>query len=276
MLPTCSRTAVTSPALQQAPGNLVERGVAAQRRAGVGYPRFVAGRPYAFPYSPLFHLPFTLLPEERVVGAMKYAAVLVSVMQTGLLFAVARALGGARLALWATFLDTFLPPAYQRLVWAMWPATVGHFVDLVAVAALLFWMRRPSERLRLALLATAVFMAFVMYISGLVSIAVLLIAAALVERRQAGSLLALVAAAGLGAALLVYPPFTWVLCTEILPALLNDSCCSQRSRSGRWQGAARARAGSPWGSRWDWHSSVSAATGSTSCHASRWPVRASP
>lgn len=206
-------------ALRQSTGHLIERGVAAQRRAGVGYPRYVAGRPHALPYSPLFHLPFTLLPEERVAGAMKYAAVLLSVAQTGLLFAVARALGGPRLALWSAFLDTFLPPAYYRLVWAMWPATAGHLIDLLAVAALLHWLRRPDERRRLVLLAGAAFLAFVAYISGLVLVGALLFAAALVERRRAGRLLAVLVTAGLATALLVYPSFTEVLFREILPAV---------------------------------------------------------
>src|SRR4029077_5865795 len=66
-------------ALRASAGGLTERGVAAQRSAGVGYPRFVGGEPYAFPYSPLYYLPFVLVPQERVVGAMKHTALLAAV-----------------------------------------------------------------------------------------------------------------------------------------------------------------------------------------------------
>ena len=53
-----------------AEGSVAERGIAAQRQVATAYPRFVAGRPYAFPYSPLFFVPFTWLGTDsaRVVA----------------------------------------------------------------------------------------------------------------------------------------------------------------------------------------------------------------
>ena len=65
------RVAVDSPkdvlALAEARGGLEERGRAAQMQVNTAYPRIVAGKAYAFPYSPFFFIPFTWLPRERAV-----------------------------------------------------------------------------------------------------------------------------------------------------------------------------------------------------------------
>ena len=51
-------------AFEAASGGILERGVAAQKVAQTAYPRIIAGRAYAFPYSPVFYLPFTLLDRD--------------------------------------------------------------------------------------------------------------------------------------------------------------------------------------------------------------------
>jgi len=63
-------------ALRSYEGSVMERSRQAQVNLGVGYPRIVAGRKYAFPYSPVFYLPFTALPPDRdiVVRAIKHVA----------------------------------------------------------------------------------------------------------------------------------------------------------------------------------------------------------
>ena len=55
------------------------------------------GRTYAFPYSPAFHLPFTLLPVgyDTLVLAMKLAAAALSVVPIFLTWALARRLGAS-------------------------------------------------------------------------------------------------------------------------------------------------------------------------------------
>ncbi|MET0552638.1 MAG: hypothetical protein ABW221_06345 [Vicinamibacteria bacterium] len=207
-------------AFRAARGDLADRGRAAQRAAFVGSPRFVAGRAYAMPYSAAFYLPFVPLPEARVTGAMKYAVVLASVLQTALVFALARALTGRDgVALAAALLHTLSPPPFHRLIWAMWPATAGHLADLVALAALFAWLREPESRRRFAWLAAAVLLSFGTYVSGVVLVGALVIAAALVARQHALRLLALGAAAGGLAIAIAYRPFAFDFVREILPAV---------------------------------------------------------
>ncbi len=55
--------------------SLEARGVVAQEKSNIAYPRSVGGKRYAFPYSPLFYLPFTGLSDRAEVDeALKYAA----------------------------------------------------------------------------------------------------------------------------------------------------------------------------------------------------------
>jgi hypothetical protein len=207
-------------AFRAARGDLADRGRAAQVAAFSGSPRLIGGRAYAMPYSAVFYLPFTALPEARVTGAMKYAVVLASVLQTALVFALARALTGRDgVGLAAALLHTFSPPPFHRLVWAMWPATAGHLADLLALAALLAWLREPGSRRRLAWLGAAVLASFGTYVSGVVLVGAVLVAAALVVPRQAARLSLLGTAAGLTAIALVYRPFAVDFASGILPAL---------------------------------------------------------
>ena len=57
-------------ALAEAEGSLLERGVQAQIRVKTAYPRTIAGRVYAMPYSPLYFVPFGWLGAvtSRLVG----------------------------------------------------------------------------------------------------------------------------------------------------------------------------------------------------------------
>jgi hypothetical protein len=208
-------------AFRASSGSLTERGIAAQRIAGVAYLRFVAGEHYAFPYSPLYYLPFTLLPEDRVVGAMKHVALFAAVAETALVYLLASALLDARLGLWAATLATFLPPLFARLVWAMWPSIVGHVADVLALIALYAWLRHPDSRARRAVLAAATLLAFSAYVSGFVMVGALLLAAALLERRHSGLLLLLLAGAGALAVTVVYAAHVRPLVATLLPALVQ-------------------------------------------------------
>jgi hypothetical protein len=228
-------------AFRETQGDLAQRGRAAQRAAGVAFPRSIGGREYVMPYSPVFYLPFTLLPTDRVAGAMKYAVLLASVLQTAVVFALARAVqGDDRVALAAALLHTFTAPPFHRLVWAMWPATAGHLADLLALAALLSWLRDPASRRRFASLAGAVLLSFTAYISGLVLVGTLLAAAALVVREHARRLLLLATAAGCAAAALVYWPFVVDIWTGILPSLrAGASAAVEDPGSPPWTALAR-------------------------------------
>lgn len=210
-------------AFRAAHGDLAQRGRAAQMAAFAGSPRTLAGRARAMPYSAAFYLPFAPLPEARVTGAMKYAVVLASVLQTALVFALALSLTGrSGVALAAAALHTLSPPPFHRLLSAMWPATAGHLADLAALAALLFWLRDPASRRRSAWLGAALFASFLTYVSGVVLAGTLVVAAAVVARERAVRLLTLAAAAGLAAVALAYRPFTIELVTEVVPALWRD------------------------------------------------------
>lgn len=200
-------------------GSFAERALAAQKAARVAYLRVASGEHHAFPYSPVYYLPFTLLPEDRVVGAMKYLALLAAVAETGLVFLLAGQMLDPRLGSWAATLATFLPPMHARLVWAMWPAVTGHLADALVLVALYAWLRQPDARARRVLLALAVLLAFCTYVSSPVLIGALLLAAALVERRRAAWLLLVLVGVAALTASVVYAAYAAGSFALLWPAL---------------------------------------------------------
>ncbi len=102
-------------AFEAASGGILERGIAAQKVAQTAYPRIIAGRPYAFPYSPVFYLPFTLLDRDArgIEASMKHVGLVLAALELPLVFLLARALVGAEVATWAALLTVFLPPIDQ-------------------------------------------------------------------------------------------------------------------------------------------------------------------
>jgi hypothetical protein len=158
------------------------------------------GKTYAFPYTPAFHLPFTLLPVgyDTLLLCLKLAAAAVSIVPIFLTWALARRLGVSVLG---AALLVLVPTYTSRLSFAFLPALFGHAVDL----GLLYWLAGHLESIRAprTWLAGAGWIAAcqLAYISGVMNTAALvltLVLWALVRRRPVDA--ALLAAMGLAAA----------------------------------------------------------------------------
>jgi hypothetical protein len=225
-------------ALGEEQGTLAERGPAAQIRTNTAYPRFVAGKPYAFPYSPLFFLPFTALGPDRgrVEEALKHAALAAAALEVVAVFALARAVGGAGTGIAGALLAAFLPPLFSRLLFAMFATVAGHLLDVAAIAAAARAVREPSPRAWGRTLALTV-AALLTYVSSLFNLAAFFAAFAALERRRAKPLLAIVATAALVTVAWLYLPFVMVFAREILPAAMDGATAA--APTGR--GAALAR-----------------------------------
>jgi len=210
-------------ALVEAQGSLPQRGIAAQVAVKTAYPRIVAGRPYAFPYSPLFFVPFTWLPRdtELVEDAMRHVAVAAAAAEVPVVFGMGAAAFGPGAGVAAAWVAATLPPLHSRLLLAVWPTIVGHLLDLLAIAAALRLSLRPESLHAFLALAAATGAAFLTYISSLFNLTALLAALALIERRLRVRLLAMLAAGAMATVLLLYLPFVRDLLTEILPALAS-------------------------------------------------------
>ncbi|HVR72609.1 MAG TPA: hypothetical protein VMT87_17370 [Vicinamibacteria bacterium] len=203
-------------ALRDGEGRLSERNHAAQVRVGVAYPRVVAGRRYAFPYAPVFFLPFGFLPEERIVEAMKQVALWCASVEAVAVFALARVLGASGAG--AALVSVLLPPLYSRLLLAMWSTVAGHLLDTVVVLATALLAARP-DRLRPWLLqAGGTLAAFLTYISSLFNLTLFGGFAALLCRPLALRLLAGWAAAATFTVAWLYAGFVALFFREILPA----------------------------------------------------------
>jgi hypothetical protein len=159
------------------------------------------GRTYAFPYSPAFHLVFTLLPltYDTLLLALKLTAAAVSVVPIFLTWAIARRLGASVLG---AALLVVIPTYTSRLSFAFLPALFGHAFDL----ALLLWLAGHLDGLRqrqVWLTGAAVVAACQLaYVSGVMNTAALILALALValgRRRPADGVA--VAAMGLAGAI---------------------------------------------------------------------------
>ena len=157
------------------------------------------GKTYAFPYTPAFHLPFTLLPigYDSLLVALKLSAAAISVVPIFLTWALARRLGLSPLG---AALLVVIPTYTSRLSFAFLPALFGHAFDL----ALLCWLASHLDSLRVprTWLAGAGWIAAcqLAYISGVMNTAALVLALVLwglVRRRLADA--AALAAMGLAA-----------------------------------------------------------------------------
>jgi hypothetical protein len=216
-------------------GGLEERTRAMQERLNVAYPRIVAAKPYAFPYSAVFYLPFTALDAgEEIVRAIAATALIAAALECLVAYALALPLLGRGGGLIAAAVSLLLPPLQSRLLYAMWSTVAGHLLDLLAVLALMAWLRRPGP-LRLALLWAAAQAALFTYVSSLLNMGALCaggLAAlwlARGERTDDGRPLDVrfawqpVAAFGLAALVaigLLYSRFVLLFVTEIVPALV--------------------------------------------------------
>ena len=212
-------------AFAQAEGTIPERGVAAQMQVRTAYPRRVAGRDYAFPYSPLFFIPFTWLTTDPhlVEDALKYAALAAAAAEVVAVYLLAALTLGRAPAVAASLLAVFLPPMYSRLFLAMWPTIVGHLLDVFAICAAAGLAAHPSNLRRLAGFGAVTFASFLTYISSLFNLTSFISFFALLQQKLTWRVLAIGAGAGLVTVLLLYYSFTATLLNEILPNLSSLS-----------------------------------------------------
>jgi hypothetical protein len=212
-------------AFAQAKGSITERGVEAQMQVRTAYPRWVAGRAYAFPYSPLFFIPFTWFTTDHHLAedALKYAALAAAATEVVAVYVLASLILGRAPAVAASLLAVFLPPMYSRLFLAMWPTVVGHFLDLVAICAAAGLAATPSSLRRLAGFGAATFASFLTYISSLFNLSSFIGFFALLQRKLTWRVLAVGAGAGLVTVLLLYTSFILTFLTEILPHLSSTA-----------------------------------------------------
>jgi len=208
-------------ALRDGQGRLAERNHAAQVQVGVAYPRTVAGRKYAFPYAPVFFLPFGLLSEERIIEAMKQVALFCAAAEAVAVFALARLLGGPGAGAFAALLSALLPPLYSRLLLAMWSTLAGHLLDTLVILATASMAARPGSARRWLAQAGGTLAAFLTYVSSLFNLTLFAGFAALLARPLAWRLIA----SGVAAAFLtigwLYAGFVALFFREILPAALS-------------------------------------------------------
>jgi hypothetical protein len=169
------------------------------------------GKTYAFPYTPAFHLPFTLLPVgyDTLLLCLKLAAAAVSVVPILLLWTLARRLGVSVLG---AALLVLIPTYTSRLSFAFLPALFGHAFDL----ALLCWLAAHLDEVRSprTWLAGAGWIAAsqLAYVSGVMNTAALVLALvlwALLRRRpaDAGALVVMGMGAAVVAVALYYRDF---------------------------------------------------------------------
>jgi hypothetical protein len=210
-------------AFKAASGGILERGFAAQKVAETAYPRIIAGRRYAFPYSPVFYLPFTLLDHNPrgIEAAMKHVGLMLAALELPLVFLLARLLVGSDAAVWAALLTLFLPPVTNRLLYAMWPTMVGHFFDVLAIYFAARVVQAASVVRPMLLYGASGLASGILYLSSLINLSLFSGFLAWFERKRLPALLLFWGAVAAAAVLLVYLPFTILFFTEILPALAS-------------------------------------------------------
>jgi hypothetical protein len=207
-------------ALRSYEGSVMERSRKAQVDLGVGYPRTVAGKKYAFPYSPLFFLPFTALPADRdiVVRAIKHVALFATAAEVALAFVLARFLvpSSATAAAWFTFA---FPILTSRMLYAMWSTLAGHALDLLVVVVAVRVLDRPKDLKASALLLAATLATFLTYVSSLFNTSAFLVALACLAAGLRIRLLAIWLASAGAVVFGLYGDFTVTFVREILPAI---------------------------------------------------------
>jgi hypothetical protein len=210
-------------ALARVSGNSLERrNRTAQEEVGVAYPRIVGGRKYAFPYSPVFYLPFIPLTHpDTIVDSIKYVALSAAAAEALAVFALALLLGGQRFAVLAALISAFLPPIFNRMLFAMWSTVTAHLMDVLAVCAIALLARRPQSPQRLFLVWATVQASLLMYVSSLFNLAALILCISALDRKLARQIVPVWALASATTVLWLYRDFTWLFLTEILPTFLS-------------------------------------------------------
>ena len=204
-------------------GSMAERGVETQTKTGVGYPRNVGGKDYAFPYSPLYFWPFTLLSTPGAVeDAVRQVGLASAALEALAVFWLATTLFGPRAGVAASLLSVLLPPLYSRLILAMHAPLLGHLLDCWVMVAVLSLLLRPESKGRLAAVAGTTLASFLIYTSSLFSMSALLMFTSVLNRRLATRLLGVLVGAGIVTVGWLYWPFARAFFTEMLPALVDS------------------------------------------------------
>jgi hypothetical protein len=203
-------------------GSLAARGVETQKKTYVGYPRTVAGKDYAFPYSPLYFLPFGLAATPGgIEDAVRHTGLAASALAILPIFWLASTAFTPAAGVAASFLWIFSPPVFSRLLLALHAAVVGSFLDTLAIAAVLWLSFEPRSRRRLGAVFAATLASLLAYTSSLFSMGAFFFFESLLERRLALRLLAVIAIAASLTVTWLYWPFLDAFVGEILPALAS-------------------------------------------------------
>ncbi|MGH9460466.1 MAG: hypothetical protein ACRD1X_04580, partial [Vicinamibacteria bacterium] len=212
-------------AFARAEGTIPERGLAAQMEVRTAYPRRIAEKQYALPYSPLPFIPFTWLPDDvhLVEDALKHVALVMGAAEAIVVYALAAFLLGARVGVTAALLAVFLPPGYSRLFLAMWPTIAGHLLDCLAITAAVFWAARPERVPRFAAFFVACLSSALIYISSLFNLSAFVASFSLFEKRLAGRALVAWTVAASITIVALYSSFTLLFFEEIVPSLLAST-----------------------------------------------------
>jgi hypothetical protein len=209
-------------AFRETSGSLAERGVETQKKTNVGYPRTVAGKSYAFPYSPLYFLPFGL---SRTPGGIedgvRHAGLAASALTTLPMFWLASTAFSPAAGVLASLLWMFSPPVFSRLLLALHATLLGNFLDTLAIASVLALSFEPRSFRRLGTVFGATLASLLAYTSSLFSMGAFLLFESLLERRLALKLLGVVSIAGALTVTWLYFPFLVAFFREILPAIAS-------------------------------------------------------
>jgi hypothetical protein len=213
-------------ALAAGEGPLADRNRVAQVQTNVGYPRYVGGRPYALPYSPVFFVPFGAMEDpDRIEDAFRHAGLVVASLEVLAVFALARlvAPGRPQVGIAAALLVAFLPIYFSRLLLAMTVTLAGNLLDTGLVASTLSLSARPESKRRLCLVALFALASMLTYVSSLFTAGAFLLMAGLFDRRLAPRLYAVLAVSVAVVVGWLYAPFLGVFFREILPAVLSGA-----------------------------------------------------
>jgi len=208
-------------ALAEARGGLEERGRNTQMQVNTAYPRTVAGKAYAFPYSPVFFIPFTWLPRERAVieDTLKHVALAAGAAEVLVVYCLSSLVLGPGPGVLGALLAAFLPAMYSRLLLAMWPSVAGHLLDSLTVITVLMLAKEPDRLFRLAMFVASTLGSLLTYVGSLFNLGAFIGCASLASLRLAPRLAA-GSAFPVGITLgWLYGGFTATFLREIVPAL---------------------------------------------------------
>ena len=218
-------------ALGSGEGPLLVRSHQAKVRIGVAYPRIVAGKKYAFPYSPVFFLPFTLLtPDPLVIDeAMKHVVLALAAAEVLLAYWLAGLVLGPASGLAAAWLAAMLPILVSRLLLTLWSTLGGHFFDGLLLGCAILMLASPTRAVRVLAFAAAAQASLLTYVASLFNVTLFSGFLALLARRHARRVLLVWALASGLTLYLLYRDFVVTFVSEILPAVLGGGLGPQQS-----------------------------------------------